>query len=317
MVETLMRNPEVPVVQEGEAVVQPSPQVSEQSETTVQVPVEQGETSTQPQTDQDDILSRVSKFIDENAKQENPEELNDSSVFNDAEFRTQIDAIQDPIMKEQMIKMRKSGQAGINSKFQELASMKKDIESIKQNTTQPNQEVWTPERVQQLTQDPNFVQAAQQVAGAQDESSMLSEAEKAQIGKISALENELTNMKKLQVSSARQQQHQDLQAKYSDYNPQAIDTITADMISGKIQATPEHIYKAFNYDEHVRAKAEAGYKLGRQDERSGIKEKVQSVSVDGINTVESSPAIVRQDGESSEQIIKRIIDKNLRLFKKK
>jgi hypothetical protein len=105
----------------------------------------------------------------------------------------------------------------------------------------------------------------------------------------------------------RNSQHETLGAKYSNYVPQEIDTITFDMLNGKIQTTPEHIYKAFKHDENV----SAAYEMGRLDERNGVSEKIQSASVEGIQTAPSAPTVVPEKDESSKAYFARIIEKNV------
>ena len=125
-------------------------------------PVEQGE-STQP-NQAEDLLSRVTKFEQEASPANKSEEQIDKEVYNDAEFRKKIEAIQDPELKEHLVQLRKSGVRGVNEKLSEIAEIRKELQSVKEGIMPKG---WSPERVKQLINDPEFLQAAQQVAGIQ------------------------------------------------------------------------------------------------------------------------------------------------------
>jgi len=276
---------------------------------TVEAQVEQGKSTQQPQTE--DLLTRVSKFtIDNDPSVKSTEEIN-SGVFNDSELTSKLESIEDPVLKEQMSALRKSLVSGVNGKFQEIAEIRKELQAMKTETKAVQNEQWTPERVQSLINDPTFVEAAQKVAGTEsidsDEYSSLSDAEKARIQDMESKIKELKdlNAKSLETQQIqlRQQQHEQFKQKYSDYDPKQIDTITYDMLNGKIQATPEHIYKAWNYDKNINA----SYEMGRRDEREGVRSKVQSMSAEGIQTSHASTPYKKEDNESQKNFINRII----------
>ena len=257
----------------------------------------------------EDLLSRVSKFTATSAPTEDPK-LKDISEHFDIK---EIDAITDPVAKEQALQAYKSFQRGFGEKFQELSQLKKEMEVLKSQGLQPVTQEWTAERVQALANDPQFIAAASQVTGAtSDDESIMSDAEKA---RIAALQNEVAELKKVsnqalqnQNLALRRSQHETLHTKYANYDPKEIDTITSDMIEGRIQATPEHIYKAFKHDDNVRK----AYELGRIDERNGVSEKIASASPEGIQTTHSSPEIVPEKDESSKSFFNRIIERRLK-----
>ena len=269
-----------------------------------QQPVEQAQ-STQPKQEED-LLSRVTKYQEDNdpEKQETPIDINKDSSFDLKE----IESMTDPVAKEQAMKAYKSFQRGFNQKFQELADLKKQLQATMQS---PNTQEWTPERVQQLTQDPSFVRAAQQIAGqnmSEEEYSALSDSEKARLQKVDALEREILTLKRLNESTIRQQQHSQYAQKYANYDAQKVDEITADIIARKISPTSEHIYKAFWHDENVKK----AYEMGRKDERLGVSEKVQSMSVQGLQTNESQEQLAPKEGESNRNFWTRLVEKNLK-----
>ena len=84
------------------------------------------------------------------------------------------------------------------------------------------------------------------------------------------------------------------------------------MLENKIQATPEHIYKAFNYDRNM-SKA---YEMGRQDERIGLPEKIQSNSASGLVTSSATPVLIPEEKETSQSFWNRLVEKNMKLAKK-
>ena len=271
-----------------------------------------GQVKDPQETPAEDLLSRVSKFQAKEAPVDNPKLDAISGNFDIKE----IDAIADPVAKEQALNAYKSFQRGFGEKFQELAQLKKEMEALKAQPHTALSKEWTPERVQELANDPKFIEAAKQVAGNQteDEYSSMSEAEKAQMkalqDKVRQLEQASSRALQTQQQALRQSQHQSLQDKYANYDPKEIDTITFDMLNGKIQATPEHIYKAFKHDDNVRN----AYELGRKDERDGVSTKIASASAEGIQTTYSSPELKPEEGESSKAFFNRIIENNIKKF---
>ncbi len=260
----------------------------------------------------DDLLTRVSKFQTEKAPAVNPQPQNTGDENFDIR---EIEAITDPVAKEQAMKAYKSFQRGFGEKFQELSQLKKEMEALKaQPIVQPVPQEWTAERVQALANDPTFIEAARKVqeSNQTDENSTMSEAERA---KINELNQKITNLEKANTQVLTEQQkvlrttqHESLGAKYANYVPQEIDTITFDMLNGKITTTPEHIYKAFKHDENV----QKAYEMGRVDERQGVPEKIASSSPQAvIQTTPSSPTIVPKEGQSSKSFFDDIIVKNL------
>lgn len=223
-----------------------------------------------------DLVTRVSQF----KKEETPQ----SAEVKEPEFNFQdIEKIQDPAAKEQALRAYKSFQSGFNKKFQEIADIRKSLEAQKNQS-------WTPERIQELLKDKNFVQASQELLksqapstweGTQQEWSTLSDMEKA---KFQKMEDEISQLKQQNYLSQVKEQDMGLQKKYANYNPQAIDILTADLLAGKVQATREHLHKVLDYDEAVKR----AYDLGKNDGLSERQERVTSSSMQ--NGVAMSPA---------------------------
>ena len=264
----------------------------------------------------DDILLRATKLSQESSP-------NAGDKFSSQEFDKMIEGIQDPALKEQVSLLRKSLLSGFNKKFEEVAHLKKELEQRLSNT----QNSWTPERVRALASNPEFIAAAQR-AGLSDSNTTAEPAINADDleydnpalqkalktidtlnQKVAALERNTQQAIQMQTQTARESQHQILKQKYANYNPEEIDTITAEMLENKIQVTPEHIYWAFKGKEN----AEKMYKLGLKDAAEGINNKMQLSSVDANSGVSSSgntniePNKDESYSSYSQRVIKNIL----------
>ncbi len=301
--------------------IQPTQETPEQTPTTpiVEQVNTDGNTpqeSTQ-QTQPDDLMSRVSKFVVENDPKTKSEDDIDTEVFNDSELRTTIDGIQDESLKNQMVALRKSMIRGGNQKFEELAGYRKELDELKLSINS-DPKSWTPERIQSLLNDPSFITAAQQVSGGEGAEDPLAYADDGVKKVVTDLQKQVNDLKTQnnqaltqQQEASRQQEHQQLSAKYShNYDSKEMDTIYFDMIEGKIQATNEHLYKAFKHDDNV----DRAYKMGLKDGREGKEDNLASTSIEGLNTNSSTPAIVPEEKETSQSFLNRIINSKLKIL---
>lgn len=212
----------------------------------------------------------------------------------------EIEAIQDPTAKAQALAAYKSFQKGFNQKFQEIAELRKTLEKQVVKPEPPN---WTPERVQELTKDPTFIAAAQSIVGTkEDDTSMLSTQEKA---KIQEMDNELKNLRQQSYRAYKVQQDEVLKGKYANFKPEAVDTITNDLLTGKIQANREYIWKAYDYEDAV----QRAYNLGLKDRN--LDEKVNAISIEGLAIKGTDTPIQRNEGESNSSLWRRIAERNL------
>ena len=267
----------------------------------------------------EDLLARVTAFQKDNASSTDPQNNGEGGQPDNLEAT--IANIEDPTVRSQFEKLRKDLVSGTNVKFQEIATLRKEMQSNMEQLKKVGQpDEWTPERVQQLASDPKFIEAAQQISGVQtdsDEYSALSDVEKKTITdmKVQLEELKRTNQQSLiaQQQQIREQQHAEYSSKYSNYNPQKIDEITFGLQKQEIQATNEHIYKAFYHDENVNN----AYEMGRRDEREGITDKVASSTLGGITTQQSAPVVETKEGESSADFFSRIIESTKAKMSKK
>lgn len=243
-----------------------------------------------------ELITRVSNF---------KPEVKPTAAESDAEFDFKdIDAIADPVAKEVAKKAYKSFERGYGKKFQELAEIRRTIEA------QKREEGWSPERIQSLLQNPEFIQAAQSVIGTsqpQQQDETISPVERETKQKIQTLEAELNKLKQNNVQSVMAQQDSVFKTKYANYNPQAIDTLTSDMLNNKIQATREHLWKVLDYDEAV----QRAYELGKQDGSGKKQEKLQSLSAEGVTTVRSDGNVNPEKGESNRSFFRRLVLDNM------
>ena len=248
---------------------------------------------------QSGLMSRVTSFENQNPPGE--------KVSEDFKFDiSEIDKIADPHARETVRNIHKELEKTYQKKFQGVAEIKRDYEEWK-NQQPTNQHQfngqWTPERVRQLASDPAFVQAAQQYAG-QTEEDPYSEVAPEIKQTIDKQQEQINSLQQYIMSSQNTLQHENLSKKYANYNPQAIDTLRADFIEGKVQAGNEHLYKVLKHDENV----QRAYEMGRKDEREGNVDRVQSMSVDGQTTVASPGTYQIQEGESPKNFMRRIVD---------
>ena len=254
-------------------------QVAEQKPAEVK-PVEQKPAPTQ------DLVTRVAQF----KKEEKPKEsAPDISLESDPKFDyKQLEAIKTPEEAKRWAEdAYKSLQRGYNQKYQSVAEMRKDLEKkLSEQTT------WTPQRIQAVLQDPNFVQAAQAVMQSQaptdsgmteEQWSALSEGEKA---KLQSMEKEIINLRQQNQRAVLEQQDKELQGRYANYQPQAVEALIADLSTNRVVATREHLWKVLDYE----AAVQRAYELGRQDAKSLTQEKIQASNVIG-NGVNMQPTM--------------------------
>jgi hypothetical protein len=201
-------------------------------------------------------------------------------------------------------KLYKSLQAGAGKKFEEAASIRKEIEKLKNDNS-----VWSKERVKSLLNDPNFVNAAQAVAleqappnsGLTDQAwSALSETDKA---KFHELEQKTARMEQLLQSQNKAQEDARLTQKYGErYAPDIVDTTISKLVRGEVNATREDIWKVINHDDNV----QKAYQLGLRDASVNIKEKMGANSPEGFNATPTEK-VEPVKGESDRSYWNRIV----------
>lgn len=249
-----------------------------------------------------DLITRVSQF----KKPETPKKDGEDLSIKEPEFNIQdIDKIADPVAKEQALKAYKSFQRGFNQKFQEIAELRKALESQKGQS-----QSWTSDRIQQLLQDPEFIKASQEVLqkqapstwdGSQQEWSGLNDSEKL---KFQHMEAKVQELERSNYISKVRAQDETLKTRYANFNPEAIDILTSDLLAGKVQATREHLHKVIDYEPAV----QRSYDLGYQDGMNARSEKANSTTLPtGANIQPTIPIPEVDKNESGQNYFRRLV----------
>jgi hypothetical protein len=266
----------------------------------------------------DDIVSRVSAFKAQ-PKEGEATSPADAISFNVKDF----EKIQDPAARKLAEDAYKSMQADYTRKTQSLASERKQMESLKAQLEDSGK--FSPQKIEQLLNNPSFVQAAReydasrkQISTSQNGSGELTDEEFSYLApeqqklylsqkKMQAeTQTMFSNLSNELLSMRTQKEDLDLSGRYKNYDPNVINQTYQDMMSGKLTATREHLYKAVYHDDNVKT----AYQMGREDERNGIAEKRNaSTQVSGITTQKIDADVpIRQKGESFQDHWKRIVE---------
>lgn len=258
------------------------------------------------------LIERVSSYKPEPSVASSQAEPSNEPFFDIKE----IEKLADPNAKAVAEKAYKSMQGDYTRKTQALAEERKAAEAVRKQYEELSKvnANWTPERIQSLLNDPNFVKAAQQVAGqtpsttqsglTDNEWSALTDKEKAALQQTQQL---VQQQQQYLQNLVKQQQDAQLKVKYANYDAQALDVITNDVLQGKVQITREHIWKATDYEPAV----ERAYQLGRKDREAELTQKQQekansiTISTSGSAT-NGEPIPAKTDKESNLQYFKRL-----------
>lgn len=255
-----------------------------------------------PATPQPDLITRVSQVKVNQQPSPSPQAPQGDDKFNINDLDQAIEKIPDSSLKEHVLGLKKSLLRGENQKYQEIANLRKQYETKLAEVT-----TWTPERLQQELNKPDFVQAAQVVlkeknptdSGLNNEQwSALSEAEKQE---ITQMRQKIQFLEKNSWEAIKAQQDAQLRGKYANYDPTTIDSVSNDLIQGKRQATREDIFKVVDYDNAVRR----AYELGLMDKQEQNKEKINGMTYAVGNNVAQPNGIQREKGESTQDFMRR------------
>lgn len=249
---------------------------------------------------EEDLITRVSQVKPPESQEGKPKV---EGSFNINDLDAEIEKVTDQAVKDQLIGLKKSLLRGENQKYQEIANLRKQYEQkLAESST------WTPERVKAEMNKPDFVRAAQDVLQSQNPSgsglteeqwSGMSDAEKAEIkqlkDKINILEQSSWEATKIQQDNA-------LKSKYANYASDVVDTTTQGLMSGKVKATREDLWKVIDYENAVRR----AYELGKQDKLIDNQEKIGGMSFDTTTRNVTAPSgLERQKGETIASFMRR------------
>lgn len=291
------------------------PQPTEQKPAQQQAPAQGSQSEQQSQNVQqsnqapvktNDLLKRISS---EPQKQETSP-AQEEPLYNSSD----IEKIQDPMAKKVVQDLYKHFEKGFNKKFMEVADKEKAVSQRFEELQR--QQDWTPERVQQILQDPRFVASAQTLAqsqapgnwtGTSEEWSALNPTEKAAFqqleGKVNSL---LASNNKMLVAQYDNQ----IKTKYSDYDPTQIDKFAEDFDRGAVDTATlrELMHKALNFERYM----ERTYQFGMHDGHSQFKEKLNGsteIGTGALNAGDDKPKM--EPGEKPGNYFKRLAMFNL------
>lgn len=254
-----------------------------------------------------DLVTRVSEFKKTQVAAKTQAPIDNQNTFFDYK---EIEKITDPVAKKFAEDAYKSMQSGFTKKTQEIAEQKRGFEQ-KINEMQN----WSPERIQrELLNNPQFLQAAQQIAGNQsataptEEFSALTPQEKA---KVDALMSKVTTLEQSNFQATVAQRDSQLQARYSDYNPIQIDETIRNLAQMNPLDIREHVYKSLKHDEDV----SAAYELGKSERNNLNQTKINAITSDG-NTIASSDGLpIREKGDTDQAYFQKLANFRLAQFK--
>lgn len=260
-----------------------------------------------------DLSSRIAAF--KKSQPATPSPTEQSEFFDYKE----IEAIKDPVAKDIALKAYKSMQAGLTKKTQSLAEERKSLEA-----KLSEMQTWSPDRIQrELLNNPQFLQAAQQIAGTQqvvnppnsgltnEEFSALTDKEKAELSAIKSqnatLANEINALKQNNYQAIVSQRDEQLRQKYHDYNPIDIENSLKSLANMNPVDIREYIYKATRFEQ---AQKDA-YELGRSERTQLTQEKISAVSPSGVSMANSNSLPAKNANESGAAYFVRLAQARL------
>ena len=257
---------------------------------------------------QEDIVTRAARLSADKKQEVVKEPVSEFSLA-----KEDFDAVlKDPRTE----KLYKSMQADYVKKTQAIAEEKRQLEAQKKSIEEQAKQMsaWTPDKLKQELNKPDFVQAIQTVTGTQnppnsgltnEEYSALTDKEKAQLSQAT---QRISNLEMQNWQMLQKQQDEVLRNKYANYTPEVIDDTVGKLMRGEIKADREIIYKALFHDENVRN----AYEMGKQDKQKEYQEKVGSMSVDGgFSTVPHNDTLKKEEKETTSSYFRRIAERRL------
>lgn len=284
------------------------------SETIEQIPVAK-EIQTPVITQEESLSNKVEQY--RKSKMQIP--ATDNPVDIGFDFK-EIEAIKDPTAKDIAMKAYKSMQSGVTKKFQEAAMTKKEYETKVQEMQN-----WSPERIRQELNNPQFLQAAQAVAGTvpqsnptnsgltNEEFSALTDREKAELAQLPTLKNEINQLKQVNYQALINNTDSQLRTKYSDYNPSDIDKAITMLGNLPPNELREYVYKSIMHDKHN----QEFYEMAKQELSQRNQEKLNSISVNGNQIVNNDGLPTREKGDTDVSWFTKIAQFRLAQSKRK
>ena len=274
---------------------QPQQAVPQEQQVTQAPQQEPQSVQPEPEKKEPSILEKVSQH------KPNAPQTTDQETFFDYK---QIEQIADPAAKEAAMAAYKSMQADYTRKTQDLASERKTLEQKLSETTN-----WSPEKIRDLVNNPNFVSNLQTYYNSQEipNDEYLSEEEKRMKAELIQTQQQIQIMQSQQTQMLRQQQDAELSQKYASYDAGKVNQLFNDMVGGQYKATNEDIWKVVDYESAI----QRAYEMGKTEERQGITEKSQLVSpTNGVQVTANTEIGAKADNESNKSYIGKILANN-------
>lgn len=231
-----------------------------------------------------------------------------------------LEDIKDPTIRTVVETKLKNLESGFNKKYMKLAEEQKAAEALKQKYEQEVNQPWSPERLQQMLQRPDFAQAVQsayqtqsQLAppatweGSQEQWSNLSDSDKQAFRHMQGQVNSLMSQ---QEQMQHAQEHERVKTRFPDYDPKAVESFYRDANAGKMgsEQIKEMIWKALNFQKYV----DNAYAFGQQDRQGSLQEKINGNTNPQNNSVQVSGDMPqRADNESTRSFMSRLGNWNL------
>ena len=274
-----------------------------------QVVTQQAEPATEqverPSQEEQDLTSRASEV---SLEPQETEKKYDRNSFNEKLSKLP------PEMQEEVKAFQQTLYKGADEKFQEAARLRREADELRQRG-------WDKNSVQQLLNDPTFqaqvnelqqerqVEQNPQGSGLSDEEwSYLSPKEKALLANTQKMQQE--DRKRMDQFFQKQEwekQDMTIKARYKNYEPKYVDEAFNGLVSGKIQATREDLWKAIDYENAVKR----AYELGKKDRALDLNEKVTASSpASGFNVNQSKDVPQKGEKENGVEYFKRIAMRN-------
>jgi hypothetical protein len=274
-----------------------------------QVVTQQAEPATEqverPSQEEQDLTSRASEV---SLETQGTEKKYDRNSFNEKLSKLP------PEMQEEIKAFQQTLYKGADEKFQEAARLRREADELRQRG-------WDKNSVQQLLNDPTFqaqvnelqqerqVEQNPQGSGLSDEEwSYLSPKEKALLANTQKMQQE--DRKRMDQFFQKQEwekQDMTIKARYKNYEPKYVDEAFNGLVSGKIQATREDLWKAIDYENAVKR----AYELGKKDRALDLNEKVTASSpASGFNVNQSKDVPQKGEKENGVEYFKRIAMRN-------
>lgn len=231
-----------------------------------------------------------------------------------------LDEIKDPAVRAVVEKKLKDLESGYNKKYMTLAEEKKATEDLRKKLEADTNQSWTPQRLQEMLQRPDFAQAVQTAYAAQaqqtppsnwegstEQWSNLSDSDKHAFRQLEGKVNILLNQ---QEQTQHATEHERVKSRFPDYDPVVVEKFYQEANTGRVSSeqVKEMIWKALNFEKYV----QNSYQFGLTDRNGNIQEKV------GGTTNPTNPKMTsvgdmptRTDGEGTASFVSRLARWNL------